>query len=209
MICFCACFHISLIWERNKIRNVISILSRIFVASKQFKSFFHLFHSFSFTETQITPQFRRAISYGPDLWICFFYTLVLHFIWTSYSAALHSTFATSIRTLVSITATAFHIIFVRLTCPKAHTVWCDCIIPIALMVVLLGSLVIWNALREGHQVVLSLTSWVAIQQHSQAESHDFPIRGQNFKKSCRFVKIALTLSLFNRNWWGFLFYKAS
>ena len=120
MICFCACFHISLIWERNKIRNVISILSRIFVASKQFKSFFHLFHSFSFTETQITPQFRRAISYGPDLWICFFYTLVLHFIWTSYSAALHSTFATSIRTLVSITATAFHIIFVRLTCPKAH-----------------------------------------------------------------------------------------
>ena len=166
-----------LIFERNKIRNVISILSQIFEVETVFSYCLHFFHhSFSFTETQINDtSIRRIVSYKIDLWIfcfvlfcfcfcflfCFFVYTPFRFSISSWLIALllymHSTFATHIRTYVSVLFKLLlrrFISFLHVSLVHRHT-QCDCITSIGFMVVLLESLVIWNALRGGNQVVLS------------------------------------------------------
>ncbi len=115
-------------WETNEIWNVISFLSLIFVDSKPFVCnplyFFHFFIFFHRDTSQLYLEDLVVLKMkNYDVWVCFSFPLVLHFIWTYYSAALHLTFATPRRIHVSvllIIATTFHIILKRITCPKAH-----------------------------------------------------------------------------------------
>ena len=144
------------------------------------------------------------LSYGISFFFSFFFfSLVLLFIWTYYSFALHSTLQlkkTQVSALFLITATEFLVIFVRLIVQR-H-MWCDCIIYISLPVVWPGLLVIWNAPSGRSQVVLSLMSWVATQ--SIAKPNHLIYLSVDKMKNCRFVKITVTVSFLNQIWLGFL-----
>ncbi len=92
MSCLCICFHFCLfffIWQRNKIRNFISLLSWISVGSKPFLcnrlKFFH-FYFFPFQETQITHLFRSTGSSEIDPFFFLFHSQSL-LIWTYHSAS--------------------------------------------------------------------------------------------------------------------------
>ncbi len=117
MSCFCDLFYVG--EEQNQEHDFHSFMDFCSLETVCFNIlfkclyFFHLFHSFSFTETQIIPLFRRIVSYETDLWIWFFHTLVPHFTWTYCSASI------CIRLLCNpdkdprfCSATAFLIIFV-------------------------------------------------------------------------------------------------
>ena len=98
-----------------------------------FISFFFFSH-----RTQITPIFRRMRSSENELWICFFFTLVLQFIWTHLLCCSAFGFCNPEKDphlcTSLITATAFHVIFVLLTLPKAH---------VMRLYISMGLLVVW------------------------------------------------------------------
>ena len=134
MSCFCDLFYVG--EEQNQEHDFHSFMDFCSLETVCFNIlfkclyFFHLFHSFSFTEIQITSLFRRIVSYETDL--CTLFKLTFEFVSSTHSRSSLWTYyccyafefcnpdKDPLFYSFLITASTFHIIFVRLTCPKAR-----------------------------------------------------------------------------------------
>ena len=147
-----------------------------------------------------------------ELWICFYFTLFLQLIWTHLLCCSAFDFCNPEKDshfcTFLITATEFHVIFVRLTLPKAQGMRLHNLYMLADGLARVTCDFKYSQRKRSGSFKSDELGCHSVAYRQAYKSPDVPIRGQN-ENLLFCLSSCITLSFFNRIWWRFPFQRAN